>query len=200
MTLYLMILLSYALGSIPFGLILTRIIADIDVRKIGSGNIGATNVLRSGHKILAVLTLLLDALKGSCAILLYREIASTPQVPDFENELMIAAAAILGHLYPVFLRFKGGKGVATTAGALLVLSPKVGLTAAALWVATVLLTRKSALAALIATLLLPIYTYLLSGFPLMIWSLAIGGLIICKHKDNISRLCQGTESHIDLSS
>ena len=200
MTLYLMILLSYALGSIPFGLILTRSIADIDVRKIGSGNIGATNVLRSGHKILAVLTLLLDVLKGSCAILLYREMIAVPQVPDFEDELIIAAAVIAGHLYPVFLRFKGGKGVATTAGTLLVLSPKVGLTAATLWIATILLTRKSALAALVATVLLPFYAYLLSGFPLMVWSLAIGGLIVCKHKANISRLCQGTESRIDLSS
>ena len=196
MTLSLMILLGYILGSIPFGLILTKFMTGIDVRTIGSGNIGATNVLRSGHILLAVLTFILDALKGSLAVLIYRFNAT---VPTTENELIIAAAAVLGHLYPLFLYFRGGKGVATSAGCLLVVAPLVGITAIALWVITIFLTRRSALAALIATILLPFYAYFLSGFSLMVWSFAISSLVIYKHKDNISRLCQGTESRIDFS-
>ena len=186
MTLSLMILLGYILGSIPFGLILTKFMTGIDVRTIGSGNIGATNVLRSGHILLAVLTFILDALKGTLAVLIYRFNAT---VPTTENELIIAAAAVLGHLYPLFLYFRGGKGVATSAGCLLVVAPLV---------ITIFLTRRSALAALIATVLLPFYAYFLSGFSLMVWSFAISSLVIYKHKDNISRLCQGTESRIDL--
>lgn len=197
MTLSLMILLAYILGSIPFGLILTKFVTGIDVRTMGSGNIGATNVLRSGHILLAVLTFVLDALKGSLAILIY---CFNATIPNIENELIIAAAAVLGHLYPLFLYFRGGKGVATTAGCLFVLAPFVAVTATVLWLATIFLTRKSALAALIATVLLPFYAYFLSGFSLMVWSLAMSSLIIYKHKDNISRLCQGTESRIDFSS
>lgn len=196
MTLSLMILLGYILGSIPFGLILTKFMTGIDVRTIGSGNIGATNVLRSGHILLAVLTFILDALKGSLAVLIYR---FTTTVPTTENELIIAAAAVLGHLYPLFLYFRGGKGVATSAGCLFVVAPLVGVTAIALWVITIFLTQRSALAALIATVLLPFYAYFLSGFSLMVWSCAISSLVIYKHKDNINRLCQGTESRIDFS-
>jgi glycerol-3-phosphate acyltransferase PlsY len=192
-----MILLAYVSGSIPYGLLLTKIITGVDIRNRGSGNIGATNVLRSGYACLAVFTFLLDAVKGTLAILAYR--ALTPESHP-ENELIIAAAAILGHLYPIFLHFKGGKGVATTAGCLFILAPHVGMIALIIWITTIFLTRKSSLAALIATILLPLYAYFFSGFSLMVWSLVISGLIIYKHKDNINRLYQGTEPKIDFIS
>ena len=191
------VLMAYLLGAIPFGFLLTKYAAGFDVRRTGSGNIGATNVLRSGHKKLAAGTLLLDGLKGTLLILGYRGI---DPAPTWKGELILSAVAIIGHLYPIFLSFRGGKGVATALGCLFVLEPWVGACASILWLLAFFLTRKSAVAALTALLLLPFYAYALSGIPLMIWSLLVGSLIVYKHKENILRLYHGTEPKIASSS
>lgn len=201
-----LVLFAYFLGSVPFGLLLTWWGANFDIRTSGSGNIGATNVLRSGHKLLAFLTLLFDALKGAGSILLYGiidhlDLNLLPSFSDFLlPHLILASAVISGHIFSVFLKFRGGKGVATLGGCLFALSWPVGLCATSLWLLTFLLTKKSALAALTATLLLPLYSYFLSGKMFMIWSIVIGILIIYKHKTNITRLWQGKELGLDSRS
>lgn len=190
---------SYLFGSIPFGLIFTRFFGQLDIRSVGSGNIGATNVLRSGHRLLALLTLVCDGFKGLAPILLYRFLiphSASDMAPALEVELILAGAAISGHLFPVFLKFKGGKGIATTAGALTLLSFPTSLIAASIWGILFFKTRQSSLAGLIATLFLPLYGYLFSGFSLMVWSFSVGMLILYKHKDNIQRLFQGKETKI----
>lgn len=182
-------LTGYLLGSIPFGLILTRITGKGDVRQIGSGNIGATNVLRTGSKPLAAATLILDSAKGAVAILLVREF-----LPAFE--LQAAAGALIGHLYPVWLRFKGGKGVATLLGILLVLLPVAALIFAAVWVGVFLLTRYSSAAGIAAALSAPVSAALLStdpDFPLL---LGLALLVVWKHRENIVRLRAGTEPRV----
>ncbi|MGI4850829.1 MAG: glycerol-3-phosphate 1-O-acyltransferase PlsY [Janthinobacterium lividum] len=205
------VLIAYFLGSIPFGLVLTQFTSGFDIRSTGSGNIGATNVLRSGHKILALLTLILDASKGACAILTYRYLANHHSVlfdhllNSFQLEsltavLTIATAVILGHIFPVFLKFKGGKGIATLGGCLFALSWPVGVCAMLLWLGTFLMSRKSALAGLIATFSLPLSTYHFSGLHFMFWSLGIALLIAYTHRANIMRLWQGKESTIDFTS
>ncbi|NVK47549.1 MAG: glycerol-3-phosphate 1-O-acyltransferase PlsY [Rhodobacteraceae bacterium] len=193
MTLLLMILtalLAYLLGSIPFGIVMARLFGLGDLRQIGSGNIGATNVLRTGNKVAAFLTLLGDSGKGALAVILARALLG-------EQLAGIAGLfAMLGHLYPVFLRFKGGKGVATFLGTLLALSLPVGLLACGTWLLVAVITRYSSLSALIAALLAPIYTaffYHLHGALLV---LILTGLIFYKHRDNIARLKAGTETKI----
>jgi len=152
MTYLITALLAYLLGSVPFGIVIARIFGLGDLRKIGSGNIGATNVLRTGNKTAAALTVVLDAGKGAIAVLIARQFGG-------EAFAGIAAlSALLGHLYPVFLRFKGGKGVATFLGTLLALSWPVGLAACATWLATALVFRFSSLAAIVTALLAPVYT------------------------------------------
>lgn len=193
MTLLLIIitaLLAYLLGSIPFGIVMARLFGLGDLRQIGSGNIGATNVLRTGNKVAAFLTLLGDSGKGALAVILARAL--------LEEQLAGIAGlfAMLGHLYPVFLRFKGGKGVATFLGTLLALSLPVGLLACGTWLLVAVITRYSSLSALIAALLAPIYTaffYHLHGALLV---LILTGLIFYKHRDNIARLKAGTETKI----
>ncbi|NIY80960.1 glycerol-3-phosphate 1-O-acyltransferase PlsY [Celeribacter sp. HF31] len=193
MTLLLIIitaLLAYLLGSIPFGIVMARLFGLGDLRQIGSGNIGATNVLRTGNKVAAFLTLLGDSGKGALAVILARALLG-------EQLAGIAGLfAMLGHLYPVFLRFKGGKGVATFLGTLLALSLPVGLLACGTWLLVAVITRYSSLSALIAALLAPIYTaffYHLHGALLV---LILTGLIFYKHRDNIARLKAGTETKI----
>ena len=182
-------LFGYLLGSIPFGLILTRAAGLGDVRKIGSGNIGATNVLRTGNKKLAAATLLLDALKATAAA----AIAS-----HFSLEAGIAAGfcAFLGHLFPVWLGFKGGKGVATYIGVLLGLAPLMVLVFAVLWLGVAKLSRYSSLSALVATLIIPVVEWF-SGDHRIAAALGVMTVITwIKHKANISRLLAGTEGKI----
>ncbi len=183
-------LLAYLLGSIPFGIVMSRLFGLGDLRQIGSGNIGATNVLRTGNKLAAFLTLLGDSGKGALAVLLARYLVG-------EQAAGIAGlCAMLGHLYPVFLRFKGGKGVATFLGTLLALSFPVGLLACGTWLLVAVITRYSSLSALVAALLAPIYTaafYHLHGALLV---LVLTALIFFKHRENIARLKAGTETKI----
>ena len=180
---------GYLLGSVPFGLLLTRAAGLGDVRQIGSGNIGATNVLRTGNKGLAALTLLLDALKGSAAVLIAAKWGSEPA-------LFAGVGAFLGHVFPIWLRFKGGKGVATFLGILVGFSWKAALVFAATWLAVAFLSRYSSLAALVAAAISPLMLYIvgLPDFALALLVLTI--LIYIKHAANISRLLAGKESKI----
>ena len=186
------ILFGYVLGSIPFGLILTKLAGLGDIRKVGSGNIGATNVLRTGNKAIALLTLLLDGGKGALALLIVQF-----QAPDLA--LWAALGAFLGHLYPVWLMFKGGKGVATFMGIVIAYDLALGLVCALAWVATALLFRYSSLAALAAALAAPIYASLyLNHFAGPILAL-IAVLIFWRHRGNIERLSKGREPKIGQS-
>ncbi|WP_417249757.1 glycerol-3-phosphate 1-O-acyltransferase PlsY [Celeribacter sp.] len=181
--------LAYLLGSIPFGIAMAKLFGLGDLRAIGSGNIGATNVLRTGNKLAAFLTLLGDSGKGAAAVLLARLISE-------EAAGIAGLCAMLGHLYPVFLKFKGGKGVATFLGTLLALSFPVGLMACATWLAVAVITRYSSLSALIAALLAPIYTAWLYHLHGAILVLVLSCLIFFKHRENIARLKAGTETKI----
>jgi len=183
------LIFGYLLGSIPFGLLITRAAGLGDVRKIGSGNIGATNVLRTGNKGLAAATLLLDALKGTAAALIAGHFA-----PEFG--LLAGFAAFLGHLFPVWLGFKGGKGVATYLGVLIGLAWQGALVFAVVWLAVAFLFRYSSLAALIAAVVVPIALYFVAT-PQIAGLFAVMSLIvIAKHRANISRLLAGTEGKI----
>lgn len=182
-------LFGYLLGSIPFGLLITRAAGLGDVRNIGSGNIGATNVLRTGNKGLAALTLLLDALKGTAAVLISGL---------YGTELAIVAGffAFLGHLFPVWLGFKGGKGVATYLGVLAGLMWQVALVFAAVWIAVAVLLRYSSLAALTGAVTVPL-TLLFMGYQDFAVVFAVmSAIVFIKHRANISRLMAGTESRI----
>jgi acyl phosphate:glycerol-3-phosphate acyltransferase len=185
--------LAYLLGSIPFGLVVTRLAGYGDIRRIGSGNIGATNVLRTGSKGLAALTMLLDLAKGAVAVLIARRFG-----PD-----MAAVAAVfvfLGHLYPVWLGFKGGKGVATAGGIVIAYAWPVGLAALATWLAVAVATRYSSLAALTACALAPLYTWLLTrDMRTTEVILVLAVIVILRHHANIRRLLRGEESRIRLS-
>jgi glycerol-3-phosphate acyltransferase PlsY len=192
-TLALLALGAYLMGSIPFGLVLTRLAGHGDVREIGSGNIGATNVLRTGDKKLAAAVLLLDAGKGAVAVLTARHWGA-------DAAAVAAVAAMIGHLFPIWLGFKGGKGVATAAGVLLAYAWPVGLAGIATWLAIALLTRYSSLAALAAALLIPVYALLFLPFDGerigVVIILAL--LVILRHRGNIVRLLRGEETRISL--
>jgi len=190
---------GYLLGSIPFGVILTRLATGKDVRSIGSGNIGATNVLRTGRKDLALATLILDAGKGAAAFLIAQ--ALFPGVPAIAA--VAGGAAFLGHLFPVWLGFKGGKGVATFFGLLLAAAWPLGLMAGATWLLVAVLFRMSSLAALISAVAAPLLALLplpLMGLPasgpLLALSVATAGLIWLRHQENIARILKGTEPRI----
>ncbi len=180
---------GYLLGSIPFGLILTRMAGLGDVRKIGSGNIGATNVLRTGNKKLAAATLLLDALKGAAAAF----IASYWGV---EAGIAAGFAAFIGHLYPVWLGFKGGKGVATYIGVLLGLAPLMVLAFAVIWLGMAKISRYSSLSALVATAIIPVLLYAAGNEKVALLFTAMTVITWVKHRANIQRLLAGTESKI----
>jgi acyl phosphate:glycerol-3-phosphate acyltransferase len=192
MTLLLVFLLSYAIGSIPFGLLSTRLLGLGDVRAVGSGNIGATNVLRTGSKGAAAATLLLDALKGAVPVLIVALAGGTPQA------LAIAGlGAFTGHIAPVWLRFRGGKGVATFFGVTLALAPVAGLVACATWLLTAATTRYSSLSALLATVAATLVTLLLGlPTPIVLLCLAMTLLVFARHHANIRRLLNGSESRI----
>lgn len=180
---------GYFLGAIPFGLILTRLAGLGDVRKIGSGNIGATNVLRTGRKGLAALTMLLDIGKGSGAALV-----GSLYGPD----IMIVASfgVLIGHLFPVWLRFRGGKGVASALGVMLVLAWPAALISIVLWVAVIYMTRYSSLGALVATFCIPFMCYWLASPQIAEFSVLIAVLVWSRHIANIRRLLNGTESKV----
>ncbi|ASY62427.1 Acyl-phosphate:glycerol-3-phosphate O-acyltransferase PlsY [Sinorhizobium sojae CCBAU 05684] len=180
---------GYLLGSIPFGLILTRVAGLGDVRKIGSGNIGATNVLRTGNRKLAAATLLLDALKGTAA-------AAIASYWGGEAGIAAGFAAFLGHLFPVWLGFKGGKGVATYIGVLLGLVPVMVLVFAAIWLAVAKVTRYSSLSALTATAIIPVILYATEYEKVAVLFAAMTAISWIKHRANIQRLLSGTESRI----
>ena len=180
---------GYLLGAIPFGLVLTRLAGLGDIRKIGSGNIGATNVLRTGHKGLAALTLLLDAAKGAAAVLI-----GNLWGPDIT--VLAGAGAFLGHLFPVWLKFKGGKGVATFLGILIGVSWPVGLLACATWLATAVAFRISSLAALVAAILAPAFAWYLATPQIAEFAGFMMVLILLRHHQNIRRLLRGEEPRI----
>ena len=181
--------LAYLLGSIPFGLILTRLAGLGDIRKVGSGNIGATNVLRTGNKLIALAVLLLDAGKGALAVLLAWQYG-----PDMA--VFAAAGAVLGHCFPIWLKFRGGKGVATALGVLLALDFPVGAVACLTWAAAAFLFRMSSLAALLAMAGAPIAAQFLSLPQIRDVAAFIAVLVIVRHWANIKRLARGEEPKI----
>ena len=191
---------GYSIGSISFGFILSKLFGYGDIRKIGSGNIGATNVLRTGNKKLAALTLLLDAFKGAALILLIFGATAQP----IQNELfdqyyfcmMIGLGAVIGHCFPIWLKFKGGKGVATALGVLLAAVPYAGLAACLTWLITAKITKISSLSALVAMAIAPIITLIFYGTHAAIICTLITALIFYRHKENIKRLRNGTEPKI----
>ena len=188
-------LLAYALGAIPFGLLLTRAAGLGDVRQIGSGNIGATNVLRTGKKGLAAATLLLDAAKGAGAVLIAGAIW-----PDLPQAAGIAAiGAFLGHLYPVWLLFKGGKGVATLIGIVLALHWQSGLVMMAVWLLSFLLTRYSSVGGMMAGLAAPVSALLFGRIDLAVLLVGFALLVLWKHRTNIGRLARGEEPKVGRS-
>jgi len=180
---------GYLLGSIPFGLVLSRLFGYGDIRKIGSGNIGATNVLRTGNKPLAAATLVLDSGKGAFAALLAARFG-----PDMA--VLAGAGAMLGHTFPVWLGFKGGKGVATALGVLLAVSWPTGLAACALWLLTAFATRISSLSALVALGLSPVVGWYFGGPQVAPLALFIAVLVFIRHHANIRRLLRGEEPRI----
>lgn len=188
-TLLLASVFGYLLGSVPFGLLITRAAGLGDVRNIGSGNIGATNVLRTGHKGLAALTLVLDALKGTAAVLIAGLFAP-------EAALAAGLGAFLGHLFPAWLGFKGGKGVATYLGVLVGLAWQGALVFAIVWLGIAFTTRYSSLAALVAAIAVPVSLYLWGVNAVAALFTLMSLIVIVKHKSNISRLLAGTESRI----
>ena len=183
--------IGYLLGSIPFGLLLTRLAGHGDIRQIGSGNIGATNVLRTGGKGLAALTVLLDLAKGAAAVVVAERWGH-------EAALVAAGCAILGHMFPVWLGFRGGKGVATALGVLIPLAWPVALVTVLLWMATALLFHYSSLAALVAAVAGAALGAILADKPTALLIAGIALLIIARHRANIRRLLAGTESRISL--
>ncbi len=183
-------LCGYLLGSIPFGMILAKLMGLGNLREIGSGNIGATNVLRTGNKKAAALTLLFDAGKGAVIVLLARAFAG-------EDAAQIAGlAAFLGHCFPVWLRFKGGKGVATYFGIMIALSPVIGLLAGVIWLAVAAISRYSSLAALMAAGWTPVLVAVFTNGQLAAISVTLAVLIYIRHAANIARLRAGTETKI----
>lgn len=186
------IVLGYALGCIPFAVVSSKVFGLPDPRSYGSGNPGATNVLRSGNKKAALMTLIGDALKGVVAVLLVRALGMGEVAA-----LVAGVAAFVGHVFPATLGFRGGKGVATAAGVMLAAVPWAGVIALGLWLAVAFVTRYSSLAALIAACSAPISGLMLTGSATVCGALAaMSGLLIWRHADNIRRLMNGTESRI----
>ena len=182
--------LGYLLGSIPFGLIFTRMAGLGDIRAIGSGNIGATNVLRTGNRWVALATLVADGGKGAAAVLLARYLAGDTLA------VIAGTGAFVGHIFPVWLRFRGGKGVATFLGLTLALNLPVGAAACATWLVTAALLRMSSLAALAAAALTPLWFWLFGQIVVVPFAIFFAALIFLRHRDNIARILAGTEPRI----
>lgn len=184
-----LIVMAYLLGSIPFGLLLSRLFLKIDVRTIGSGNIGATNVMRTGNKKLALATLMLDAAKAACAVAIAVAFSE-----DSHMHHLAGATSILGHIFPVWLKFRGGKGVASFLGALLVLKPIPALGLLAIWLIVAKVFRISSLAALVGMLAFVVYVVVMAQpFERNIW-LVVVAIMLFRHKDNLLRLVRGQEA------
>ena len=183
---------GYLIGSIPFGLLLTKAAGLGDIRQVGSGNIGATNVLRTGRKGLAAATLILDGLKGAVAVLLARQFLG-------DQDVVVGTAAVLGHLFPVWLGFRGGKGVATGLGVLLAAAWPVGLACCAVWLVAAKLLKMSSAAALTAFAAAPLFALVLSSADHALMALLIAVLVFWRHEANIRRLLAGTEPRIGKS-
>jgi glycerol-3-phosphate acyltransferase PlsY len=180
---------GYLIGSIPFGLLLTKAAGLGDIRQVGSGNIGATNVLRTGRKGLAAATLILDGLKGAVAVLVARQFLG-------DQDLVVGTAAVLGHLFPVWLGFRGGKGVATGLGVLLATAWPVGLACCAVWLVAAKILKMSSAAALTAFAAAPLFALVLSSADHALMALLIAVLVFWRHEANIRRLLAGTEPRI----
>lgn len=190
----LLIIASYLLGAVPFGMLFANLFSRVDVRSVGSGNIGATNVLRAAGKKAAILTLLADALKGYLPVL-----AAIIIFQDDYVTVLAGAAAILGHNFPVYLKFKGGKGVATSYGVILALSPGTGFFCLLAWLVAAVIWRYSSLSALISFIVYPVMTFAAASDaskPYQLLSLFIFGIIYYRHRENIKRLLAGTEPKI----
>ncbi|KQV82953.1 glycerol-3-phosphate 1-O-acyltransferase PlsY [Rhizobacter sp. Root1221] len=187
---------AYLIGSLSFAVIVSRVMGLSDPRSYGSGNPGATNVLRSGNKLAAVLTLLFDALKGWLPVFLVERFGGPLGLGEGTMAL-VGLAAFLGHLWPVFFRFHGGKGVATAAGVLLALNPWLGLATLATWVVIAVFFRYSSLAAIVAGFFAPFYQLLIWGAgPTALAVAVMGGLLVWRHGPNIRKLMAGTESKL----
>jgi glycerol-3-phosphate acyltransferase PlsY len=184
------LIFGYLLGSIPFGLVLTKLAGTQDLRTIGSGNIGATNVLRTGRKGLAAATLICDAVKGTVAVLVAQQFGGMPLA------MVAAAGAFLGHLFPVWLGFKGGKGVATYIGLLIGLAWPAAIFFCVIWLGTAAVSRYSSLSALIASAIMPLFVWYTGSPALSALFLALTVLLWIKHRANIARLLAGTEEKI----
>jgi acyl phosphate:glycerol-3-phosphate acyltransferase len=184
---------GYLLGSIPFGLILTRFSGAGDIRAIGSGNIGATNVLRTGRKGLAAATLLLDALKGAAAVWIGGEIVAG-------GALLGAAGAFFGHCYPVWLKFRGGKGVATFGGIAFGFGWLLGVIYLGVWIGVLLATRYSSVGGLAAAIAAPVAAFILGRGEVAVLFVAFAIIVFCKHRENIARLFSGTEPKVGAKS
>ena len=181
---------GYLLGSIPFGLLIARATGQGDIRDIGSGNIGATNVLRTGRKDIALITLLLDAGKAGVAALIFNHFFGSP------IGLFAGAAALIGHCFPIWLKFKGGKGVATFFGGLLATAWPIGLIAGAIWLACAFLTRISSLSALAAAGSTPLIAFIMGYINVAMMAAVMAVIIYIRHAENIGRILKGTESRI----
>lgn len=190
---FLILLIAYLFGSIPFGLLISKFFRLEDPRTVGSKNIGATNVLRSGNRVAAALTFFFDALKGSAAVAL--ALMFSPVLA-----LWAAIVTVAGHVWPIWLRFEGGKGVATTFGVLLILSPPVAIACLVTWIVVAITSRYSSLAALVSIGLSPLYSIVLKREDLGMMCLALGLLIIWTHRQNIGRLITGKETKIGENS
>ena len=190
------VVVAYLIGSLSFAVIVSRLMRLPDPRSYGSHNPGATNVLRSGNKVAAVLTLVLDAVKGYVPVALARW-KSFELGFDDTTVAFVGVAAFAGHLWPVFFRFKGGKGVATAAGVLLGLNPWLGLATLATWIIIAAFTRYSSLAALVAAVFAPFYQVLIwGGGPIAVAVFVMGALLVWRHRANIQKLLNGTESKL----
>ena len=192
MTAFLYALGGYLAGSIPFAVLVSRMMGLADPRTYGSGNIGATNVLRSGHRIAALLTLVGDAGKGWAAVLVARMMGAGDELLA-----IVAIAAFLGHVFPVWLRFRGGKGVATAAGVLIALDWRLGVAVIVAWLTIAVVSRYSSLAAMVAALFAPVAAwYLLGAGPVLAAVAAMSLVLIARHRGNIAKLLRGEESRI----
>ena len=184
-------IIAYLAGSIPFGLILVNITGAGNLREIGSGNIGATNVLRTGHKNIAIATLILDCGKGGVTV-------TVAQWYGLDHAVIAGVCSVVGHIFPIWLKFRGGKGVATVLGVLLAIAWQVGLTAIATWLIIAAIFRYSSLAAILALTLSTVYAWYLPDTNVSIMTTLIAGLSILRHKENMWRLIKGKESKIKL--
>ncbi len=184
-------IIAYLAGSIPFGLILVNITGAGNLREIGSGNIGATNVLRTGHKNIAIATLILDCSKGGVTVIVAHGYG-------LDLAVIAGVCSVVGHIFPIWLKFRGGKGVATVLGVLLAIAWQVGLTAVATWLIIAAIFRYSSLAAILALTLSTVYAWYLPDTNVSIMTTLIAGLSILRHKENMWRLIKGKESKIKL--